>query len=520
MNPEVVTHIPDESDSGWQVRRGRAKLSPEEARERRLERNRQAARQFRKRQLDYQVGLERTVAQLRAERRALGVQVDTLTRELHDQALVICKLRAELQGGPRDPSTCDSSGGVVNLWQELLDVGLNNPGWYIGTGDRWGSHAGVYGAGPSPSYSRSDPVVYFQRQGFWNGILISFYALPNATGHWQLMDTTGQNMSVFDTRDRPWYKSAAEHPTGEHLWGDVYLAVPEGYLCTAVSRMWARLDAASTDENHCGVAAALMGLTEISLYLQTHRLGQTHVRFVSLDDDRNIIASSTSALIGRTEPEGTMLRIPIELSEDRLTRGVGSATRRMHDGQFRKASVASKDYYLYTEIVDVRPGMGFPTIGVIVAVEVSAYFADIQKSTLLMAIIAAVLAVVSVLLSTMFSVLISRPLRVIVRQMDRISRLESARYLGSLSKVANLSEIDSIDNSMQRMSIINSFHKYVPLQVLKLLLKNGEIAQLHVSRHKCSIMFCDIENFTPLTASTGPEVLLRVFTDFMDICTE
>eukprot|EP00727_Mastigamoeba_balamuthi_P012277 m51a1_g7672 hypothetical protein (504) ;mRNA; r:488880-490626 len=357
--------------------------------------------------------------------------------------------------------------------------------------------------------------------GFWDGIFISFYALPNATGQWQVMGTTGQNSSTFDTRKRPYYQTAAEHPTGEHRWGDVYLAVPEGYLCTAVSRTWTKLGSASTAENYCGAAVVLMGLKEISSYLQTHRLGETHVWLVSLDADRSIIASSTSALIGRTGSDGETLRMPIELSEDRLTRGVGSATRRMHDGQFRKASVASKDYYLYTESVDVRPGLGFPTIGVIVAVEVRAYFADIQRSTLITTIIAAVLAVVSVLLSTMFSVLISRPLRVIVRQMDRISRLESARYLDSISKVANLSEIDSIDNSMQRMSIlINSFHKYVPLQVLKLLLKNGEIAQLHVSRHKCSIMFCDIENFTPLTASTGPEVLLRVFTEFMDICTE
>eukprot|EP00727_Mastigamoeba_balamuthi_P000653 m51a1_g10585 hypothetical protein (332) ;mRNA; r:50954-59083 len=62
---------------------------------------------------------------------------------------------------------------------------------------------------------------------------------------------------------------------------------------------------------------------------------------------------------------------------------------------------------------------------------------------------------------------------------------------------------------------VDGFHKYAPIEALRILQLKGEVARLGVSRRRCSKLFCNIENFTTLTESADPDDLLAVFTDFM-----
>eukprot|EP00727_Mastigamoeba_balamuthi_P011610 m51a1_g7071 hypothetical protein (777) ;mRNA; r:201371-203869 len=436
----------------------------------------------------------------------------------------------------RTQSTCiESHKGLLGMWRNTLDVGLIAPrtNWYIGGGDRWGRHAGVYGAAPLTAYDRPDPVAWLMDPGpggQWDGLFVGYYLRVNTTASaWEIGDYTGQYSSDYDVRQRPWYKSAVGKP-GTIQWGDVYLIVPESFQIISVSKSWAPLGADVSRVDPCGAFTVMMSLTEASAYLRQNKAPASDVWLVSADDEAFLLASSTDAQTGITiGSPGNVSRVPIAQSEDDLTRDVGQAAGRLRrqgkTGTLQKVTVLGRKYHLLVEKADLRPGTGFPLIYVYVAVPVDVFFAGIEKNiytTIGITVgLCAVFAVFSALLSM---VVISRPLRNVVKQLERAAALESYRDLSANSKKrkdASISEMASIQESMQKMwLLLGSFHKYVPLEVLRLLQSNGDIATLSVSRHAETIMFCDVENFTPMTEDTEDSaVLLQVFTEFMDICT-
>eukprot|EP00727_Mastigamoeba_balamuthi_P011611 m51a1_g7072 putative adenylate guanylate cyclase with integral membrane sensor (1082) ;mRNA; r:204821-209136 len=433
----------------------------------------------------------------------------------------------------RTQSTCiESHKGLLGMWRNTLDVGLIPPrtNWYIGGGDRWGRHAGVYGAAPMTAYDRPDPVAWLMDPGGqWDGVFVGYYLRVNTTSSdWEIGDYTGQNSTTYDARTRPWYKSAVGKP-GTIQWGDVYLIVPESFQIISVSKSWAPLGADVSRVSPCGAFTVMMSLTEASAYLRQNKAPASDVWLVSADDEAFLLASSTKAETGITVAPGDVQRIPIAQSEDDLTRDVGRAAGRLRrqgkTGTLQKVTVLGRKYHLLVEKADLRPGTGFPLIYVYVAVPVDVFFAGIERNIGTTIGITVGLCVVFALGSSVLSmVVISRPLASVVKQLEKAAALDSWRGItpNSRSTGASISEMSSIQDSMQKMwLLLGSFHRYVPLEVLRLLQKNGDIAQLSVSRRPEAIMFCDIENFTPLTEDTEDHaVLLQVFTEFMDICTK
>eukprot|EP00727_Mastigamoeba_balamuthi_P014272 m51a1_g9468 putative adenylate guanylate cyclase (787) ;mRNA; f:570000-572417 len=423
------------------------------------------------------------------------------------------------------PTSCvPHAGGALRVWPQALDISRTGgrSSWYIGIGDKWDFHVGTYGVAPQPSYARPEPVLYLQDPSRWNGWLVSFYLRPNASsGTWYVADNTGQNSSTYSNAARPWFQKALQYP-GLVRWGDIFMIVPEGYLVMSASTSWSPLGV-SPAETTCGAISAMMSLDAIGRYLHEHRAGASDVWLVSTDADASIIASSTDALAGT--PSGD--RIPIERSEHKLTRLVGEAARKLRSsgrtGSLETVKLGGRSYnVLVRDRVDVRPGTGFPLISVIVAVPESVYLGKISKNIGTTIGIAVGMLVLSAIISALVGVLISSPLRRVVRQMERAAALETVRGKDTMSSSGSLSELSSITNSMQKMWVLlASFHRYVPMEVLKILQKKGEVARLSVQRKPTSIMFCDVENFTPLTEeTTDSAVLLQVLTEFMDICTE
>eukprot|EP00727_Mastigamoeba_balamuthi_P007046 m51a1_g2962 hypothetical protein (2034) ;mRNA; f:677286-685865 len=422
------------------------------------------------------------------------------------------------------PSSCvPGAGGILGVWPQALDISRTGSrgSWYIGIGDKWNFHVGTYGVAPQPSYARPEPVIYLQDPSRWSGWLVSFYLRPNKTsGTWYVADNTGQNSSTYSNFARPWFQTALAYP-GTVRWGDIFMIVPEGYLVMSASTSWSPLgvDPARTT---CGAISAMMSLDAIGKYLRDNRAGASDVWLVSNDADRSIIASSTDALAGTAAGD----RIPIEQSEHKLTRRVGAAARRLRNSDrintLATESLGGRSYNMFVrDFVDVRPGTGFPAISVIVAVPESVYLGRIQSNIKATIGIAVGMFLASALASALVGVLISTPLRKVVRQMERAAALETVRGSG-VTTSGSLSELSSISSSMQKMWVLlASFHRYVPMEVLRILQKKGEVAQLSVQRKQTTIMFCDVENFTPLTEeTTDSAVLLQVLTEFMDICTE
>ena len=137
------------------------------------------------------------------------------------------------------------------------------------------------------------------------------------------------------------------------------------------------------------------------------------------------------------------------------------------------------------------------------------------KTTIIICVIVIIVAILAAMLSA--HCLISRPLAKIGSGMDRIkTELDFAKEAGfARDSFYLLSEIESMAESYAEMKIgLQSFAKYVPLEVVKLVLHNKANAQLNVEPLRVSIFFSDIENFTTISERIEPNVLIEMLQSY------
>eukprot|EP00727_Mastigamoeba_balamuthi_P014308 m51a1_g9500 hypothetical protein (779) ;mRNA; f:664442-667012 len=452
--------------------------------------------------------------------------VSVFTQICEDSERVIHQFELAAQ---RNPQYCEDGPALLDSWRESLDT-MMVPGReleFAGYGNTFGYQCSVYGRGPQPFYKETKPILWSQdpRGGAigFDGYYMSWYMDWNETSQgWYRGATTGQNASManYFTHRRGWYKIAIGDSSFH--WDGPDLSLPEIFLCLSLSKSWSPR---GHPEKKCGVIILQVSLTNIGAKLRASRVRSSNIWIVSNDDDWTIVATSRNASTELYKSDGSVVRMPVALSEDKLTASVGKAARRLSEqgklGTLQRTEVRGETYLMYVELVDIRPGTGYRPVYVIIADPESDFFSGIQRSIGMTIGITVAMVFACAALSVIVAVLVSSPLRFVVRQMERASRLEKNEDKSRSSMKAGLSEVASIYSSMHKMwTLLGSFHKYVPIEVLRILQMRGEIAKLSVSRHKCSTLFCDIENFTVMTESTDPNILLTVFTDFMDLCTK
>ena len=65
--------------------------------------------------------------------------------------------------------------------------------------------------------------------------------------------------------------------------------------------------------------------------------------------------------------------------------------------------------------------------------------------------------------------------------------------------------------------MISCWAKYVPYDVVKLLVRAGEDVRLGVTRREVTILFCGIRNFRTIAAVVTPEQLLVLLQKYFSI---
>eukprot|EP00727_Mastigamoeba_balamuthi_P000050 m51a1_g10041 hypothetical protein (783) ;mRNA; r:21279-23802 len=423
----------------------------------------------------------------------------------------------------RTPAFCEGA-PLLDSWREPLDAMLAKGREFqlAGYADTRGYHATVYGTAPQPYYL-SKPVLWAQDprgSPGRNGVYRSFYLEWNSTKEdWYVGAPTGMNSSTFDSKNRPWYIDAIGD--SQMHWDGPYLSLPEGFLVMSLSMSYSIRDKPNPK---CGVIFLMVALTDFSAKLQAARVRNSDVWIAGSDKNWSLIGTSTDAKTDLVV-DGLVRRLPIEQSEDAVTAGIGREARRIYrDGQLgtlQRATIGGRKYLMYVDLVDVRPGTGFPPVFVIVGDPETDFSSGITRAVWITIGVAAGMVVVCAVFATLVAVLVSSSLRMVAQLMEQASELEPSDQAKHNNQSAVLTEVESINLCMHKMwTLLDSFHKYVPVEVLRILQTRGEVAKLVMSRHRCTTMFCDIENFTVLTETTDPDRLIIILTDFMDMCTK
>ena len=157
-----------------------------------------------------------------------------------------------------------------------------------------------------------------------------------------------------------------------------------------------------------------------------------------------------------------------------------------------------------------------PEFNIAVLIPEADLVSELQSQRQVLLLIAAIALLLAAGLAMSIAAAFSAPIVALARQSDNIRRLElnvgtSAAVRSQLLEVAKLSKAQS---SMRHA--LDSFARYVPIELVRDLLARGEAARIGGRLMPLTILITDIRNFTSVSEALRPEDLARQLAEYFD----
>jgi adenylate cyclase len=264
----------------------------------------------------------------------------------------------------------------------------------------------------------------------------------------------------YDPRERPWYKDASRRD-------GTWLTGPYVFFATGKQGYTVQL---AIEQGRGGVIAGDLLLDATQELLKREQLTPSAVTFLFDDDDRILAHPKMSEMLGR-EVSGTIPRLRETdmagvLRAIRAWRADGISEQFFHDPAGR----------LYAAAFQAIPRSGPANLRVAVVAPVDEFFASIisERGRLF----AAALAFVGLMVPIVYFMgsLLSRSLRTLAEETDRIQRFEPSAAPPVHSVIR---EIDELGRSVSTMrTVAETFSRFVPRRLVEKLIETGTPLQL------------------------------------------
>jgi adenylate cyclase len=325
--------------------------------------------------------------------------------------------------------------------------------------------------------SRSDPARIKSRRLFLSDALETVRELPGPLD--------------YDPRERPWYKDA-DRRDGSWLTG------PYVFFATGKQGYTVQL---ALEQGRSGVIAGDLLLNVTQELLKREQLTPSGVAFLFDDDDRVLAHPRMSELIGR-EVSGT---IP-HLRETDMA-GVLKAIRAWRESGISEQFFLDPAGRLYAAAFQTIPHSGPANLRVAVVAPVDEFFASILSER--GRLFAVALGFVALMVPIVFLIgsLLSRALRTLADETDRIQRFEPSAAPPVHSMIR---EIDELGRSVATMrTVAETFSRFVPRRLVEKLIETGTPMQLGGTRREVTLFFSDVVNFTEITENADPARVMQ-----------
>jgi adenylate cyclase len=325
--------------------------------------------------------------------------------------------------------------------------------------------------------SRSDPARMTSRRLFLSDRLEPVRELPGPLD--------------YDPRERPWYKDA-DRRDGSWLTGPyVFFATgKQGYTVQMALEL-----------GKGGVIAGDLLLNVTQELLKREQLTPSGVAFLFDDDDRILAHPRMSELMGR-EVSGT---IP-HLRETDMA-GVLKAIRAWRETGVSEQFFRDPAGRHYAAAFQPIPHSGPANLRVAVVAPVDEFFASILSERGRLFAIALGFVALMVPIVFLIGSLLSRALRTLADETDRIQRFEPSVAPPVHSMIR---EIDDLGRSVATMrTVTETFSRFVPRRLVEKLIATGTPLQLGGTRREVTLLFSDVVNFTEITEKADPARVMQ-----------
>lgn len=290
----------------------------------------------------------------------------------------------------------------------------------------------------------------------------------------------------YDPRLRPWYTGAQK--AGKLYWTDVFYYDPTGDPGIAVAK-----PVYNPKGELVAIIAADLSLTLFSHFLTDQPIGKEGKAYV--------LNSSGQILLPTT----------VEKSDEKT---VEAAYR-----EYKKVNNPDFLFHLHREkyLVSIH---SFPiTFGkdwlILIIDPLADFFSEILETQRQVVLISLLILTIAGILVVYFSHLISAPIVILSKEVDRITHLDLESEKRVKSKIEEISRMDA---SIAALRIaIRSFSRYVPKDVVKQLIQMGQEIVPGGEKEDITVLFTDITEFTPIVESLPMDTLTPLLTEYFDI---
>jgi adenylate cyclase len=299
----------------------------------------------------------------------------------------------------------------------------------------------------------------------------------------------------YDPRKRPWYMDASRND-GSSLTGPYVFFAPRKHGYTV---------GLALKQGSTGVVAGDILLDATEEILNREKLTPSGVAFL-FDDTNHILAHpGMSQLLQRAALEDGEDALP-RLHETDMSgvltainawRESGIAEQFFSDPAGRLNAVAFRDV----------PIAGKTSLRLAVVAPVDEFFGNIlsERGRLFVATLGFVAAMVPIVF--FIGSLLSKSLRALADETDRIQRFEPAAAPPVRSMIR---EIDELGRSVSTMrTVAETFSRFVPRRLVEQLIETGTPLQLGGTRKEITLLFSDIVNFTEITEKADPTKVMQ-----------
>jgi adenylate cyclase len=295
--------------------------------------------------------------------------------------------------------------------------------------------------------------------------------------------------STYSVTDQQWYREASQ--ADEAHW--FTLTTPPDGERPAVA-LAGPLD---VDHKRVGVLAIIIELTRVSNFLSQLTVGKSAGAFI-LDRSGEVIAAPDPAADELNALKTSHALFPVAVDAMRqagdrydTVKGEAFHTRVSRDGKSYEA---------------VLTPISFPGWSLVTVVPESEFLGPVKATIRKLLIGLAILIIIAGLSSAWLAQrLIAAPLLKVVDEVRHVERFDLDKVARHSSQLA---EIENLSGAIADMALgLAAFRKYIPADLVKRLISDGNGAQLGGAVRPMTVMFVDLAGFTGMSERLGDRII-------------
>ncbi|MDP8262476.1 MAG: adenylate/guanylate cyclase domain-containing protein [Candidatus Ancaeobacter aquaticus] len=311
----------------------------------------------------------------------------------------------------------------------------------------------------------------------------------------------------YDPRKRPWFKGALTL-TDEN---EIYWTEPYTFFTTQEPGITASTIVGDADIQY--VVAYDVLLLDISKFTTQFAISKHGMAFVTTEDGKVIGLPKSERFVTDTQ-----IKQKVFTSYQSL--GIMPLKNLFEAQQKLLPAEKVKPFHFTSEDVSWWGGSRVFTVGNLrlligVAMPEKDILPWLYKQRIIILFIIVVTIVLAIFLARYVARNYSRPLEILAQEARRIRDLDLDKDMAHINtRIVEVKEL--VDTQAQMLSALQSFSKYVPLEVVKQLVKKGEVAKIGGTTEELTVLFTDIQGFTSIAEQMSPEGITSLMEEYFE----